>query len=374
MQIPEPIKELRPHIIWDGTKEGMRLMLPFLAGLGAREWFHEYATALMWTVALVVAGCIAFWDRLSMRPPSKTAQNQEPVSKPDPGLLKEIETLTENLAESQEEARRRNDVILEAEKSSLAQQIVRASVWHLKAGAREIKRNWPGSDFLDRPACKDLWITERLRPAATAGIDDRGWLNSAIRWYEKLYSSDVVKGVDLRNLQSLDFDEFIEFLDFYECQQCGDGYALPLPFSIAPAGSPAASIVRFEIKSSRFGAILKNHDERAAFDVRIVPFRIGKYRFSFADTVNTLTKEQGEVFIEAMVEAPGEIRMGFSVFDAVRERFLSVDDGFVPVNARLTYRDSANKHYACRHQFEQHVTNAQSAYTSVILINFELYN
>jgi hypothetical protein len=44
------------------------MMIPFLAGLGAKEWFHEHATALMWTAALGVAALIAFWDRRSAKP------------------------------------------------------------------------------------------------------------------------------------------------------------------------------------------------------------------------------------------------------------------------------------------------------------------
>ncbi len=65
MPIPEQIRELRPHATWDVIREGIKLMLPFLAGLGMKQWTHDHATALMWTASLIVAFGIAFWDRLS---------------------------------------------------------------------------------------------------------------------------------------------------------------------------------------------------------------------------------------------------------------------------------------------------------------------
>lgn len=71
MEIPEQIRELRPHATWDIVREfireGLKMMLPFLAGLGIREWVHQYATALMWTAAVTVAAIIAYWDRIPHR-------------------------------------------------------------------------------------------------------------------------------------------------------------------------------------------------------------------------------------------------------------------------------------------------------------------
>jgi hypothetical protein len=52
--------EVRGNAIWDGIKEGVKLMIPFLAGLGIKQWFAEHQTAIMWTSALVVAVAIAF--------------------------------------------------------------------------------------------------------------------------------------------------------------------------------------------------------------------------------------------------------------------------------------------------------------------------
>jgi hypothetical protein len=67
MAIPESVKELRPHAIWDLLKEGAKLMLPFFAGVGIKQWVHEYATPLMWTAAFGVAFCVAFSDRIARR-------------------------------------------------------------------------------------------------------------------------------------------------------------------------------------------------------------------------------------------------------------------------------------------------------------------
>jgi hypothetical protein len=71
------LRELRPHAIWDVIKEGVKLMIPFLAGLGIREWVHSHEVALMWTAALLVAAAIAFWDRMF-----KTRQRLQPEGTP----------------------------------------------------------------------------------------------------------------------------------------------------------------------------------------------------------------------------------------------------------------------------------------------------
>jgi hypothetical protein len=67
MEIPEWIRELRPHAIWDIIRETITMMLPFLAGLGIKSWVHDYATPLMWTGAFVASALIAFSDRLLHR-------------------------------------------------------------------------------------------------------------------------------------------------------------------------------------------------------------------------------------------------------------------------------------------------------------------
>ena len=74
MRIPEPVRELRPNVTWDIIKESIKLLLPFLAGLGVREWVHGHAIALMWTVAVIVAAVIAFWDRLTVHKLSPVPQ------------------------------------------------------------------------------------------------------------------------------------------------------------------------------------------------------------------------------------------------------------------------------------------------------------
>lgn len=42
-------------------------MLPFLAGLGMRQWVTSHVTALMWTAAFGVSVLIAFWDQMPKR-------------------------------------------------------------------------------------------------------------------------------------------------------------------------------------------------------------------------------------------------------------------------------------------------------------------
>lgn len=68
MKLPEQIRELRPHATWDAIRElireAIKLMLPFLAGLGIKAWVHEYATPLMWTGAVAMAALVAYSDRL----------------------------------------------------------------------------------------------------------------------------------------------------------------------------------------------------------------------------------------------------------------------------------------------------------------------
>jgi hypothetical protein len=75
MPIPEPIRELRPHATWDLVREGIKMMLPFLAGLGIQQWIREYRTPLMWTAAILVAVAIAYWDRLPRKSGNRDAKS-----------------------------------------------------------------------------------------------------------------------------------------------------------------------------------------------------------------------------------------------------------------------------------------------------------
>lgn len=77
---PGPIRELRPHATWDLIKEGAKLMLPFLAGFGIKEWAHTHATALMWMAAIVVAASIAFCDRLFPRKAHPMSRAVQPLA------------------------------------------------------------------------------------------------------------------------------------------------------------------------------------------------------------------------------------------------------------------------------------------------------
>jgi hypothetical protein len=87
----EIIRELRSHALWDALKEGARMMLPFIAGFGIREWVHVYATALMWTAAMAVAAGIAFWP---------WTRKMNPISTPsDDGLSSAPSILVEHSME-----------------------------------------------------------------------------------------------------------------------------------------------------------------------------------------------------------------------------------------------------------------------------------
>jgi hypothetical protein len=241
---------------------------------------------------------------------------------------------------------------------------VRESIWLLKEPARKIKRLWPGADFLDRPANRDLWIKPRDRPPGYSDIDDRGWLDDAIRWNEQFSRSPVVVGVDPGLLKSLDFDEIMDLCDRYERQQCG----MMVPISSAPPSAPHVGISKFGMKNGRYGAFVENYRSTAAFEIRITPVRVGRYRFSFGTTVNTLTKDNGPQFIECSVKEPPITSWnGLTLFDALGERFKCIDDGFVPLNLYVTYHDSQNLRYEARHEIERHATDSENSFTSVYL-------
>jgi len=74
------IRELRPHAVWDVVKEGIKLMVPFLAGFGVKQWATDHATALMWTFAVLAAVGIAFIDRFVPKrsPPGGPAASGPP--------------------------------------------------------------------------------------------------------------------------------------------------------------------------------------------------------------------------------------------------------------------------------------------------------
>jgi hypothetical protein len=67
---------VRANTVYDVIKEGAKLMLPFIAGLGVKPWITEHSTGLMWAGAFTVAAVIAFWDHRSLfskeEPPERT--------------------------------------------------------------------------------------------------------------------------------------------------------------------------------------------------------------------------------------------------------------------------------------------------------------
>jgi len=156
------------------------------------------------------------------------------------------------------------------------------NAWKLKEGARAIKRKWPNADFLDYPANKDSWLSVRPQITEDPTVDDRTWLDEAIRWYEEFNSSPCIVGSDYGYLKSLGFDELMEYLDFYERSRRG----LTVSISAASMDAPAVGITRWGLNpEGNYGAFVKNHRPIPAFDIRLPSFRIGRYRFSFSDAV-----------------------------------------------------------------------------------------
>jgi hypothetical protein len=80
MPIPEPVRELRPHALWDIIREGVKMMIPFLTGLGIKSWVHDYATPLMWTAAIAAAALIAYSDRIPRRKKATTPLPDDPYA------------------------------------------------------------------------------------------------------------------------------------------------------------------------------------------------------------------------------------------------------------------------------------------------------
>jgi hypothetical protein len=64
----KPLKWIRGNVLWDGIKGVAKLMLPFFAAFGIREWVHTYSAALIWTTAFVVALVVVYADRFKRKP------------------------------------------------------------------------------------------------------------------------------------------------------------------------------------------------------------------------------------------------------------------------------------------------------------------
>jgi hypothetical protein len=67
-------ESVRGNAIYDVGKEVAKLMLPFIAGLGIREWLTSHVVAMMWLAAFITAFAIVFLDRLV---PAKRRQELE---------------------------------------------------------------------------------------------------------------------------------------------------------------------------------------------------------------------------------------------------------------------------------------------------------
>jgi hypothetical protein len=70
-------ESVQGNAIWDVIKEGAKLMLPFLAGWGVKEWVTLHAIGLMWLAAFGVALLIAFVDRIV---PKRSALANAPIA------------------------------------------------------------------------------------------------------------------------------------------------------------------------------------------------------------------------------------------------------------------------------------------------------
>lgn len=70
------LESITGNALWDLIKEFAKLMLPFFAGLGARQWTTVHATGLTIAAAFIVAFTIAFWDEIT-RGKARRSETQE---------------------------------------------------------------------------------------------------------------------------------------------------------------------------------------------------------------------------------------------------------------------------------------------------------
>jgi hypothetical protein len=65
--MPSVWESVKGNALYDLLKQGARLMLPFIAGFGIREWVTRYTVGLMWLAAFVVAAFVAFFQARRQR-------------------------------------------------------------------------------------------------------------------------------------------------------------------------------------------------------------------------------------------------------------------------------------------------------------------
>jgi hypothetical protein len=181
MAIPEQIRELRPHATWDILRElgreAIKMMLPFLAGLGIKSWVHDYATPLMWTTAIAVAALIAYSDRIRWR--RQPAQHHE-----QPNGVTDAEVMIFNLRKQvHEKDEKINEATKQMESLKTAQSnlhFVYVNVVSLSVDDRAVPRGkalkirylidssedvsdniWLGASFWDGPRKKSIYNTSQ---------------------------------------------------------------------------------------------------------------------------------------------------------------------------------------------------------------------
>jgi hypothetical protein len=183
------------------------------------------------------------------------------------------------------------------------------SVLSLKRIPWEIKRRWPDSDFLLRPANKSVWL-----PRAGAR-NDPPWLATALEWHRFL--ATIKPCDDSEHLVSMPFDDLMDYLDQIAAIRGGWGSrTLSVPDS-----APEVRIINWGPKDPtdlrRKGLFIKVSRSPAS-QIQIHPFQIGSYLFSFSVVSHTLTEDHGQHFLEPMITKTGSDGCYINV-DAIEE-------------------------------------------------------
>ena len=166
--------------------------------------------------------------------------------------------------------------------------------WSLKSEALEIKRLWPGSDFEGRPANKKSWVLPHSASGSVSkSVEDRGWLERALRWREQFQSYQFLIQPNDFLLNTLTCDELMELLDADQMAKAG---------LLRPVPRPNRPIIRARYGQSKdghsYGFLVKNIRDDPAFNVSIVALRIGSKRVLLRRTLANLDRDQGEQYIE----------------------------------------------------------------------------
>lgn len=230
-------------------------------------------------------------------------------------------------------------------------------LWKLKRHAREIRRRWPNSDFAWYPAAKSLWVNPAPVPSVyTDSRRNREWLADAINWHQELRAYIVRACLDESYLGSLDFDELMEYLD--KCER-----DWPNPTECLPPNRPLV-LAEYGVNPSRGdsdGFYVWNATGEAAFDVKMVPLRLGNRRIFPSEELPILDSGHGKQFVSLMIQEPEDTLIA-PLFDVMNEWRSQADCWGFPLLLRIIYRDSKSNWYMSTFFLEQHAdkTDAQS--------------